>query len=215
MRKKGSLRGRSASSPLGLDSLVDIVSNSVGILIILTVFMALISLLEPPEVIPEKQEALLTQEKIEIPWAHYSQKSSLLFLIRDNHLLYFDRQLVYDQLKEALQYTDQPQMDFSFPEYSVELRIYSLYWHCLDFQPNPQAGEWWHQAKTLENLISQYSPSEYYFFFWVDANSFEMFREVRDYLRENKFETGWKPVVEKSGLRFCSGANRFLSFQPQ
>lgn len=210
MRKK-----YTKASPLGLDSLVDIVSNSVGILIILTVFMALISILEPPEVIPEKKEDLLTEEKVLIPWAHYSQKSSLLFLIRDNHLLYFERNLVYEKLADDLKYTDQPKTEFTFPEYSVELLVYSTYWHCLDFKPKPQAGEWWHQAKTLSALVEKYPPNEFYFFFWVDANSFELFSEVRNYLRENKFETGWKPVVEKSALRYCSGANRFLSFQPQ
>ena len=208
---------REGQSRIGLDSLVDIVSNNVGIFVILTVFMALISLLDPPEFTPEekKEEDLLTTQKIMIPWSHYSQKSSLLFLIRDNHLLYFDPSLTYQQLKAALKYTDQPERKFDFPEYSVDLLAQSSQWHCLDFHPKPRAGEWWHQAKTLEALITQYSPSEFYFFFWVDANSFEMFREVRDYLREKNFETGWKPVLKKSMLRYCTGASRVLNFQPQ
>ncbi len=211
MRKR-----RFGISPLGLDSLVDIVSNSVGILVILTVFMALVSLSDPDDPITQKKdEDLLLNKKIIVPWTHFSQKSSLLFLIRDNHLLYFDRSLVYQKLKTSLQYTDDPGKEFSFPEFDVELLIYTHFWHCLDFQPQPRAGEWWHQAETLDALISQYSPSEFYFFFWVDANDFEMFREVRDYLREHDFETGWKPVLKQSDLRYCSGASRFLSFQPQ
>jgi len=211
MRKK-----RFGASPLGLDSLVDIVSNNVGILVILTVFMALISLLEPAEfIVEEKKEDLLTTKKIMIPWAHYSQKSSILFLIRENHLLYFDRALVYQELKSELNHTEKPKTQFEFPEYSVELLVQSSHWHCLDFQPQPNAGEWWHQAKTLDALMDQYSPSEFYFFFWVDSNSFDMFREVRDYLREKNFESGWKPVLKKSALRYCTDASRFLNFQPQ
>ena len=162
-----------------------------------------------------KMRICCSTKKIIVPWTHFSQKSSLLFLIRDNHLLYFDRSLVYQKLKTSLQYTDDPGKEFSFPEFDVELLIYTHFWHCLDFQPQPRAGEWWHQAETLDALISQYSPSEFYFFFWVDANDFEMFREVRDYLREHDFETGWKPVLKQSDLRYCSGASRFLSFQPQ
>ena len=135
-------------SPLGLDSLVDIVSNSVGILVILTVFMALVSLLDPDDPIPQQEKVdLLVNQKIEIPWTHYSQKSSLLFLIRDNHLLYFDRALVYQKLKDSLQFTDEPDKKFSFAEFDVELLIYTHFWHCLDFQPRPQAGEWWHRGR--------------------------------------------------------------------
>ncbi|MBF0279531.1 MAG: hypothetical protein HQM13_17160 [SAR324 cluster bacterium] len=209
-------KNRFGASPIGLDSLVDIVSNNVGILVILTVFMALISLLDPPEYIQEeKKDDLLTTKKIIIPWAHFSQKSSLLFLIRDNHLLYFDRSLVYQQLKSELKYTDKPESQFEFSEYSVDLLVESSNWHCLDFHPKPQAGEWWHQVKSLDLLTSQYSPSEFYFFFWVDSNSFDLFREVRDYLREKNFESGWKPVLKKSALQYCTDASRFLNFQPQ
>ena len=76
---------------LNLDSLVDIVSNSVGILIILAVFMALISFMEfTPQTTPDTRVNEET-DKILIPWGHYSQKTAMLFLIRENRVLRLDR----------------------------------------------------------------------------------------------------------------------------
>ena len=64
---------------LNLDSLVDIVSNSVGILIILAVFMALISFMEfTPQTTPDTRVNEET-DKILIPWGHYSQKPLCCF----------------------------------------------------------------------------------------------------------------------------------------
>ncbi len=84
---------------LNLDSLVDIVSNSVGILIILAVFMALLSFMEyNPQTTPETRVVEQT-EKILIPWAHYSQKAALLFLVRENRVLRLDRGDIIVKLK--------------------------------------------------------------------------------------------------------------------
>ena len=71
-------------SLLNLDSLVDIISNNVGILVILAVFMAMFSLLEKNEQTSSKDQPNENIEKIKIPWSHVSQKNSLLFLLRDD-----------------------------------------------------------------------------------------------------------------------------------
>ena len=58
---------------INLDSLVDIVSNNVGILIILAVFMAMFSLLEKSEQVPTTEQSIENIEKLKIPWSHVSQ----------------------------------------------------------------------------------------------------------------------------------------------
>ncbi len=204
----------SRQTSLNLDSLVDIVSNNVGILIILAVFMAIFALLQSPTPL-EEEEVIPEVEKILIPWAHYSQKSSSLFLLRDNRLLHFDRYPVYDQMRNEIDQGGEPSQRFQFDDYSVNMTVFSRYVHCLDFQPKSQTGEWWHEAKTLDSLIQKLSTNEFYFFFWVDADSFELFREVRQFLWDNEFEVGWRPVAPNSPLRFCSGTSGSLSFQPQ
>ncbi len=189
---------------LNLDSLVDIVSNSVGILIILAVFMALISFMEfSPQTTPDTRVNEET-DKILIPWGHYSQKTALLFLIRENRVLRLDRGEYYQKLIDT---------------HSVEIQMLGGNSHCLYFEAKPGAGLWWHQisggSRPFENLTSSLPPEEYYFFFWVDSDSFELFRDLRESLWERDFEVGWKPVEPATPLQYCSGYSQSRSFRPQ
>ena len=90
MRKKRAFLS-DLQSYLNLDSLVDIVSNNVGILVILAVFMAVFSLMDKREQVSSEEQTEKQIEKLKIPWSHASQKNSLLILLRDDRLLYLDR----------------------------------------------------------------------------------------------------------------------------
>jgi hypothetical protein len=218
MRKK---RGYLGDLPglLNLDSLVDIVSNNVGILVILAVFMAMFSLLEKSEQVPEKEQPFENIEKIKIPWSHSSQKNNLLFLLRDDRILYLDRALVYQNFKKYLSGKEALPKQISLNQYSIKLTTGSGHAHCLEFLASPGAGQWWHQLSQhdglLQSLMKKYPPEENYFFFWVDPKSFELFREIRESLWGQHFEVGWKPVRRESTLRYCSGNEQTRSFQPQ
>ena len=99
IKKRGSINDN--TNILNLDSLVDIVSNKVGILIILAVFTAMLSVIEKKDTL-KKEEPITGIEKIKIPWAHSSQKNILLFLLREERLLFFDRAIVFKRLKKYL-----------------------------------------------------------------------------------------------------------------
>jgi len=207
-------------STIGLDSLVDIVSNNVGILVILAIFMAIISIVSSPETKTKTEENVTeSPKKIIIPWSHHSQKTSLLFVIRHNRLVYLDRTPIYQHMKKQLSTTRKPSTKVRLDSYDIELIPRSNYSHCLEFQTHSNAGYWWHQMirgqGLLTQLLQQYPPSEFYYFFWVDTDSFELFKEIRQYLRDLNFEVGWKPITSRSPLLYCTGASRSLSFQPQ
>ncbi|MDP7175225.1 MAG: hypothetical protein QF647_03350 [SAR324 cluster bacterium] len=218
MRKK---RGYLGDLPglLNLDSLVDIVSNNVGILVILAVFMAMFSLIEKSDQATKEDQSFEIIEKIKIPWSHASQKNNLLFLLRDDRILYLDRALVYQNLKKYLSGKEALPKQISLIQYSIKLTTGSGHAHCLEFLPSPGAGQWWHQLSQhdglLQSLMKKYPPEENYFFFWVDPKSFELFREIRESLWGQSFEVGWKPVRRESTLRYCSGNEQARSFQPQ
>jgi len=213
-------------SSLNLDSLVDIVSNSVGILIILAVFTALLTL-TPASPEKEKTPEAETEvtEKIRIPWSHISQKKSILFVIQNNRVLYLDQNKVYSTLKQKLSGNSSNFLSrLELEGYAVTLKPQSSQTHCLEFHPDPDAGEWWYQANTgkgaISRLINESLPEDRYFFFWVDEKSFELFRSIREFMWNHNFEVGWKPV--KLGrqdsvlpLQYCVGFTRSLSFQPQ
>ena len=204
---------------LNLDSLVDIVSNNVGILVILAVFMAMFSLLEKSEQVPTTEQSIENIEKLKIPWSHVSQKNNLLLLLRNDRLLFFDRALVYQRLKKYLSGSDPLPTNISLDQYSIELTAGGGHAHCLEFFPSPRAGQWWHQVSQhnglMQTLMKKYPTEENYFFFWVDPDSFDLFREIRKSLWEKRFEVGWKPVRIESPLRYCSGDDQTRRFQPQ
>ena len=154
---------------LNLDSLVDIVSNNVGILVVLAVFMAMFSLLKKSEQTPQKEQPFDNIEKIKIPWSHASQKNNLLFLLRDDRILYLDRALVYQNLKKYLSGKETLPKQISLNQYSIKLTTGNGHAHCLEFLPSPGAGQWWHQLSEhdglLQNLMKKYPPEENYFFF--------------------------------------------------
>ena len=200
-------RGSGSQVNESLDSLVDIVSNSVGILIILAVFMALLSVVESPldePVSPEETNDLLTIEKKRIPWSHSSQKSSLLFVLQDNRLLYLDRVAAYRSFQSELDGEPELPLKADLDSYRVELTAQSSQNHCLQFFPEADAGQWWGEVSRadgwLAKLLAEKSPSEVYLFFWADGASFELLREIREWTWDQRYEVGWKPITERSGL---------------
>ncbi|MGA1599575.1 MAG: hypothetical protein ACO4AU_11015 [bacterium] len=202
----------------GLDSLVDIVSNSVGILVILSVFVALLTLNAPELTTPETR-TVAQEEKIVIPWSHYSQKASRLMLIKNNQVVLFDRAGVYRRIRDELAGSRQPPEVLDFPDYETRLTTLSGSAHCLDFSPYRDSGRWWHEFSRsggeLDRLLQAHRPETTYFYFWVHPNSFELFRDIRQKLWDANFEVGWKPVRDQTPLRYCSGFGEFRSFQPQ
>ena len=218
MHRKRGLNG-DFHNLLNLDSLVDIVSNNVGILVILAVFMAMFSLLEIHEKVTSKTQSTEKIEKLKIPWSHVSQKNILLILLRGDRLLYLDRTLVYQRLKKYLSGSDPLPKYVNLEKFSIELTVGSGSSHCLKFIPSQGTGQWWHQFSrsngVMQKLKKKYPPEENYFFFWVDPDSFEMFREIRKYLWDQNFEVGWKPIRIETPLLYCSGVGQVRKSLPQ
>jgi len=218
MRKKRVFSG-DLQSYLNLDSLVDIVSNNVGILVILAVFMAVFSLMDKREQVLSEEQSDKQIEKLKIPWSHASQKNSLLVFLNDDRLLYLDRALVYQRLKKYLSGKEPLPTELSLDKYSIKLTVGGRHTHCIEFLPSPATGEWWHNFSRhgglMQTLIKKYPPEQNYFFFWVDPDSFDLFREIRKTLWEQRFEVGWKPVREESSLRYCSGDAQSGRINPQ
>ena len=218
MRKKREFSG-DFQNYLNLDSLVDIVSNNVGILVILAVFMAVFSLLDIRETVSSEEKPDQQIEKLKIPWSHVSQKNSLLVLLHDDRLLYLDRASVYKRLKKYLSGKEPLPTELSFDQYTIKLTVGGRHRHCIEFLPSPAAGEWWHNFSRhgglMHTLMKKYPPEQNYFFFWVDPNSFDLFREIRKTMWEQRFEVGWKPLREESALRYCSGDAQSGRINPQ
>ena len=142
--KKKRIFQNDLNNVLNLDSLVDIVSNKVGILVILAVIIAILSLQEKNNHLNVKEIPITNIEKIKIPWSHSSQKNSLLFLLRKDRLIFFDRSKVFGRLKEYLSGNKPLPKQINLENFSIKLITGNRHAHCIEFLPNSNVGNWWH-----------------------------------------------------------------------
>ena len=142
-----------------------------------------------------------------------------MVLLHDDRLLYLDRASVYKRLKKYLSGKEPLQTELSFDHYKIKLTVGGRHTHCIEFLPSPAAGDWWHNfyrhGGLMQILMKKYPPEQNYFFFGVDPDSFDLFREIRKTLWEQRFEVGWKPLREESALRYCSGDAQSGRINPQ
>jgi hypothetical protein len=206
---------------LNLDSLVDIVSNNVGILIILAAFMALFALLNPQD--PTRTESRLPREepppRILVPWSHPTNKNPLYFTVRENRVQFLDLRPFFLELASRSP-SEQPG-PLTVEQKGVKIRFYPVtnQVFCLQFLPAPHAGESWFQARKAgsawQDVLRRYPPEKYLYFFWVTGDSFELFRQVRRSLWDRQIEVGWKPALKDAPLEVCNGFEGSTAFQPQ
>jgi hypothetical protein len=204
-----------------LDSLVDIVSNNLGILIILAAFMALFGLIDPASLQePEQAQARLAlPKKLLVPWSHPTHKHPILFVMKGNRILQLDMPGFFKALAEEPRQTRPKAVTIRQEEVTVRFFPVTNQVYCLEFQPKPRTGETWHQAgrptSRWSRALAGYRPEKFYYFFWVSGDSFELFREVRKRLWDAQYEVGWKPIEKQSPLEICNGFEGATGFQPQ
>ncbi len=213
-------RGQHLGQFMNLDSLVDIVSNNVGIVVILAAFMALFALLNP---LDDSQAVVLPSERppqrLQVPWSHPTSKNHLLFAVRGNRIQFFDLRPVFRELAEqesggaaAPVTLEQPGLRVRF--FPVTNQVY-----CMEFTPADDAGEGPLQAERpdskWQDVLRTFPPERYVYFFWVAGDSFAFFRGLRQTLWERQIEVGWRPTRAGQPLEVCNGFEGSTGFQPQ
>lgn len=242
-RRRSRTRSHSrAQHSTGMDSLVDIVSNAVGILVILAVFMALAvstsslqSSLPQNTLTPETtQPPQATQNphagqapeappeslrRLEVPWSHQSGRRTLFFYLHQGRVQHMDLRPFFRELARS-----SPQGALTPQNYRLEglqLRYFpvSHTLYCLELHPERSGGELWARAQGVDSAwkrtLSEYDPRTYTPFFWVVPDSFALFHQVRAQLHEQGYELGWKPTRAKVPLEYCSGFGASSTFQSQ
>lgn len=216
---------RSRRNPTGflsLDSLVDIVTNNVGILIILSAFMALFALLTPSRALVKSDQPRATPPppRLEVPWSHPTNKQTLFFVVRDNRIQYVDMKSIYQKMLDSppISRAGKP-VTLSEPGMGVRFFPITNQVYCFEFAPKSGSGETWNEAKAANSrwhqVLSHFSRENFVYFFWVSGDSFELFRDVRKTLLAQQIEVGWKPVKANVPLDICNGFEGSNTFQPQ
>ena len=214
-------KNKQQNSIYNFDALTDVVSNNVGIFVLLASALSLFMVINHTNEMTVQKEDL-PQNKVHqvlIPWTRPSQKSPILFVLEKQNLTYFDRKTVLQNLSKILEQTpdtNKRKFTLNFEKYQVQYSIYSQSTQCFLFIPQRhQSKKNRYIEKQVMQVMKEKEAKSFYAFFWVDSQSLEMFRELRQYLWDNKIQVGWKPIDDKSEMRYCVGANNGIGFRPQ
>ena len=190
---------------ISLDSLTDIVSNSVGILIIFAVI----------NLIHDNNKTY----QLEIPLEHATDLSPVFFIAKDDRILAMDTDKLFSNA--ALQATSGA---------AGGKRIFALDFFGLFGQIDEDKGisfyardtsQWaeFHELEKrnsdLRKKLNSIDPAKQFAYFFVYDNSedgatagsgFEAFRKAREYLKAHYVKTGWQPVNSEAPANICDSA---------
>jgi len=187
---------------ISLDSLTDIVSNSVGILII----FAVINLIHDDN----------KTYQLEIPLEHDTDLSPAFFISKNDRILAMDTDTLF--ANAALQATSGAANNkrlFNL-EYSGLLGQIDdekgISFFARDTTEWPEFNELEKRNSDLRESLDKLDPKKQFAYFFVYDNTedgsssgsgFEAFRKAREYLKRHTIKTGWQPVNSDSPANIC------------
>lgn len=228
MRRRN--RRKTNHSSQNLDSFLDILTNTVGVLMFISLFVTLF--------------AVEAETIVRTPLSSKTEKTPRFFEIRDNKVTYVDDEQVgaeIEQLMGSLPACHQPQMpeglDFSlYNYYSNRMQDYR---DCISsrarrltnfqtqtshynvtlvnpgsfsllYEPIPNAfGETKEEIETADSdfkqIMSELNPNKDYLAFIVRPDSFSTFRSAREQAWALGFDVGWEPQKKNAPIIFGSG----------
>ncbi len=221
-------RRRKTNTPdQNLDSFLDILTNTVGVLMFISLFVSLI--------------AVEADSIVKTPLASNSDKNPRFFEIRDNKVTFIDDEQVSEAIQQvigSLPSCNRPSLDSRSNE-ELYLRGLSNYRSCISSRGrrltnfrtqtdyytvtmvNPstfslryepllnKSGEDQNQLAIPESQFNQtlaeLNPQEDYLAFIVRPDSFKSFRAAREQAWAQGFEVGWEPHKSELPIQFGSG----------
>ena len=187
---------------ISFDSLTDIVSNSVGILII----FAVINLIHDDS----------KTYQLEIPLEHATDLSPAFFISKNDRILAMDTNTLF--ANAALQATSGAANNkrlFNL-EYSGLLGQIDdekgISFFARDTTEWPEFVELEKRSSSLRETFNKLDPKKQFAYFFVYDNTedgsssgsgFEAFRKAREYLKGHAIKTGWQPVNSDSPANIC------------
>lgn len=211
-----------------LDSFLDILTNTVGVLMFISLFITLITV--------ESSTVVRT------PLVSNSKKTPRFFEIKENRITYVDDQAIDAQianLLKSLPSCEVPDLSKNSNIYDYQSYLYQLenYEKCrlimIDRLSNFQGTTDYYRVKFIENgsllyqpletvqgelskeinepestfnqTLKSLNPQKDYLAFIVRPDSFSAFRTARKEAWEQGFEVGWEPLTSDTPIVFSSG----------
>ncbi|AFY89197.1 hypothetical protein Chro_3765 [Chroococcidiopsis thermalis PCC 7203] len=218
-----------------LDSFLDILTNTVGVLMFVSLFISLVAV----------QSATI----VRTPLVSKTEKQPHFFEIRGNKVTYIDTKVAQSHIKElveSLTVCSKPippdsnlsDYDFFYEQLQEYYRWLQEYQDCITYKAQefrtfqvrtshynvrlelepfsevyePIEADVGESSKELKQENSEYksilkklSPQTDYLAFIVRPDSFETFRQAREIAWKDKFSVGWEPMKTDAQIRFSSG----------
>ncbi len=216
-------RARRKNNPVSqnLDSFLDVLTNTVGVLMFISLFVTLIATGSNPK----------TTVTIQTPLSSPTKKESLWFEIKDNKVIYLNLRQVREkelELTGNLPNCNKPangvdsaaslsnyqscllsvlgrQSNFKTSTNNYEVQAVDDGVSLL-FKPiSEEVGETSNQLTAADSqfkkVLSQYKPNQDYLVFIVRPDSFETFRNARKQAWDAGYEVGWEPQPQNTPIK--------------
>ena len=222
MRRRAGRRNRNTSQ--NLDSFLDILTNTVGVLMFISLFVTLIATGSSPK----------TSVTIQTPLASPTEKESLWFEVSANKVSHLNLRQVREEeleLSGNLPNCNKPVGGSNAPNYSARQRNYeSCLLSVLGRQSNFKTSNQSYKVRTVDRgvsllfdplsedigettiqltapqsnfaqVLSKFNSKKDYLIFIVRPDSFEAFRTARKQAWEAGYEVGWEPHPQDSPIK--------------
>jgi len=210
-----------------LDSFLDILTNTVGVLMFIGLFVSLLN--------------VETDTIVRTPLLSETTKTPHFFELRDNEVVYLDKEKVDQQLQkfnDSLSTCSQPEPPSTFNRVLYEYYIDQLkeYRNCVNQQaqslrnfrattdhykvffnssglvfqakedaPGESPKELTQNTSDFRSVLETLNPETDYLAFLVRPDSFSSFRQAREIAWEENFDVGWEPMLTDTVIVFGSG----------
>ncbi|MGF1588827.1 MAG: hypothetical protein ACFCU7_06230 [Pleurocapsa sp.] len=203
-----------------LDSFLDVLTNTVGVLMFISLFVSLIATGSSPK----------TRVTIETPLSSPSDKQSLWFEIKDNRVSHLDLRQIREQeleLSRNLPNCNKPSSSSNSSEYNnYQSCLLSIIGRQSNFRASTKnyrvttvdrgvsllfeplaenTGETTAQLPApdsdYQQVLSRFNPNQDYLVFIVRPDSFEAFRTARKQAWDAGYEVGWEPHPQDSPIK--------------
>ncbi len=225
MRRRLS-RYHSSSPQQNLDSFLDIMTNTVGVLMFIGLFMTLVTvesanIIRTPLSRPTKKEARLyelsgdrlhyvdiplVQEKItqqfnQVPMCKEPKKpSGTNASLYDNYLRQLDlyQRCAFNQGEQLQRLTVETQ------DYQVSVVNFENLAVQYDLKQGETVGEdsqtLFNRTSNFQQQLAAFDPRREYLAFLVRPDSFDSFRQVREIAWKQGFDVGWEPLAAETPI---------------
>lgn len=199
-------RSKRKEEVLQLDSFLDIITNTIGILVVICC-MAAININDITYI-------------IRTPFVHQSQKIPVFFECRSNRCIPIDKEGLHNKVDERIQQLynknvrltgtkilsllEEEEIGNAF--YNVNLPKLFLENIFVLIPKGEDIGEDKNQIRRSDSnfakIIKNIDPDKYFIFFLVRPDSFETYRAARKIIWDNNLEIGWEPLTSGKFVSF-------------